>query len=480
MADAHQPDEARGLLRLSWRNVRIVAAMLLVGAAAGAGLSSLGSTNVSVTTRLFLSRTQPFEPFAQNAQQVDPLRYVANQVDLLTSTPVLEAAAAALPDHPTLHELQAHTKASTSSTADVISVKETSPSASTAARRANAIVTAYRTLQINDVKTQSEAAAAVAPDAATRAQILAQAQIAGDGIAVVEPASASAAKKSSSRTSLIILGAIIGLLLGVGIAAVIDARSARRRGQLDPAQLLGVPLLGAVSRRTARPGEGAGTIELHAARRLLATLEYASRRPFGGVLLVTAASGPGDVDAAVDIVAGAVADSRHVILVDARTTPRGRGADAPSLVELAAPEVALADVARYWTALPGRPVPVVPGRVADSAGGWLGPSLSVERALLRLSNEADLVVIDAPPAATDETFLLMGLADAGIVVVTPKTTRDELEYARASFEFAGRPLIGFITASASNPSKRFRRPSPPRPAPPAEQQRPALAPPSKA
>lgn len=470
---------------MTWRHRRIVLALLVIGALVGLGISAAtGSNDESATSRIFLSRTQPFEPFAQNAQQVDPVRYTANQVSLLTSTPVLEAAAKALPDHPSLKTLQDHTKADVSTTADVISVTSTAGSASTAAERSNAIVTAYRTMQRNDVTTQANAAADAAPDAATKAQILAQAQIAGDGVAVAEPATAADATKSSSRITIILLGALVGLLLGIAGAIIADStKGSRKRGKVDPADVLGVPLLGAVSRPSGgRAVSGASTAELHSARRMLATLEYASRRPFSGVLLITAAGEMGEGNAALEIACAAAADGRRVILVDARTSRTRRGGepalDEPSLVELAAPEIALNDVARYWTAFPGRQIPVVPARVADSSGGWLGPSMSVERALLRLSNEADLIVVDAPSTATDETFLLMGLSDAGVAVVTPQTTPEELDYVRSAFDFAGRPLIGYVTASSGG--KKARVAPPVSSGPSSEQQQPALAPPSKA
>lgn len=467
MAETHQPEQTRSLIAMFWPHRLTVLVMVVLGAVAGFALSAAkGQGDVSATSKIFLSRTQPFEPFAQNAQQVDPLRYTANQVSLLTSTPVLDAASTALPDHPSLQTLQDTTKAETSSTADVISVTVKAKSGSTAAQRANAIVTAYRTMQRDDVNTQANAAADVAPDAATKAQILAQAQIAGDGVAVAEPASASNVQKSSSRVTYVILGALIGLLLGlVGAIVAESTKGSRKRSRVDPAEVLGVPLLGAVTRPSeSRAVTGANTIELHSARRLLATLEYASRRPFSGVLIITAAAVYGEGNAALEVACAAAADGRRVILVDART-PRTRGGgepilDEPSLVELASPEVALQDVARYWTAFPGRQIPVVPARVADSAGGWLGPSMSIERALLRLSNEADLVVVDAPPTTTDETFLLMGLADAGVVVVTPQTSAEELEYVRSAFDFAGRPLIGFVTdAQAGKKSRALTRTS---------------------
>lgn len=448
-----------GLVSGLWQHRAVTAILIMAGVAGGLVLAGQATPQYGASARLFLSRTQPFEPFQQQVQQVDPERYLQTQVGLLTSDRVLLAASRALPGHPALTELRSQVSAAAAADADLLTVTAKGPTADAAAAEANAVVGAYRAQQAADTKALVAKAADSAGGAAA-AQIEAQGRIASDGVAATEPATAASATTSSSRITYGLIGGLVGLLLAMVYARFRKPRTRSQPFDVRVARQLGGPLLAEVGRsRSAGPQLTVDGQHQRTYRHAIVALEYSMHRSLFGVLLVAgAAEAVGTTTVAINLAAAVRSDDRTAVLVDAGSGQRrltqlsGVSAKA-GLARLAYDRLDLTEVAAPWIPAPGIDLLVVPSREGDAAGlAGPGPSSETAKALGRLTAERGLVIIDGPPLVTDQGLALLGKADGVVLVITPRTSDVELQRARAILDFADTRLVGFVINDAPSPS----------------------------
>jgi succinoglycan biosynthesis transport protein ExoP len=290
-----------------------------------------------------------------------------------------------------------------------------------------------------------------------------------NGNVEVAQAAAVPTSPSSPKTSRnTILGAFLGLLLGLGLAFLLERFDRRIREPKDLEAVYGLPLLGvvpesaALSRSVQRDGKARGGLpagEAEAFQLIRAHLRYFNvDRELRTLLVASAAPGDGKTTVARHLASAAArvgsrvllleADLRRPTLVRQLDVERGQGladvligavplSEAIQTVELDSPpgagqERAL-DVLVAGAALPPNP-------------GELIESHAMETVLERVKSQYDLVVIDTPPlTVVSDAFPLLRKVD-GVVIVgrVGRNRRDIAERLHETLTGAGAPLLGVI------------------------------------
>lgn len=436
------------VLASAWRARWLILAAAMVAGIGGYLLSSLQPATYLAQSRVLLSAAEPFDPLGgQNFS--DPTRFIANQMSVMGTQPLLESAATRL-DDATAAELAEAVSFEASSATDVITVGSFGDTAEQAADRANAIVAAYREYARERVATAVADAQAATTDPAVFDRIATQAAVYGDGIGVVEAAFPPGEPATPNPLRDALLLAAVAALLALGVA--LFRRPQHQESPTSSARVLGtVPLSPA--------GQSVGGRD-HALA--LVALDYARSKTTGGAVLVTGASDDsGAASVAQGLAAAAVAQGRRVALIDAhpgarelvRRTTAGRVPE-QSLETLGRSGDSIADV------LVDVPAPV------DGASGYSlgvvgaaedGPvdTAAVGRALDRLATAFDLVLVQVAPLSTSPlAFALAGQAETVVAAVGIDEQTGLLAELQSRAEAAHRPLVGILLTRPMPRGKR--------------------------
>jgi capsular exopolysaccharide synthesis family protein len=286
--------------------------------------------------------------------------------------------------------------------------------------------------------------------------------------------SAPSAPKTKRNTAL---GALLGLLIGLGLAFALGRLDRRLRGPEDLEAIYGLPLLGAVpesmalSRAGGKSGKRGKRSVLPVADAAAFSLIRAHLRFFNvdrelrTLIIASAAPGDGKTTIARHLAEAAARLGTRVLLLEADLRD-------PTLAEQldVTPGPGLADVligatpmreAIQSVHLEAPPGEGAEGRVLDVlvAGAVLPPNpgeLIEGRAMGRVLEQAklayDLVVIDTPPlSAVSDAFPLLTKVD-GVVIVgwIGRSRRDASERLHHVLASAGAPLLGVIANGSSS------------------------------
>jgi succinoglycan biosynthesis transport protein ExoP len=271
--------------------------------------------------------------------------------------------------------------------------------------------------------------------------------------------------KTSRNTAL---GVILGLLLGIGIAFLLERFDRRIREPKDLEAVYGLPLLGVVPEspalaRSARRGESVGAAmsnEAEAFHLIRAHLRYFNvDKELRTLLVASAAPGDGKTTVARHLASAAARMGSRVLLVEAdlrRPTvalqldvSSGPGLadvligasslqDAVQSVALEQPSGERKSVRTLDVLVAGAALPPNPGELIESR--------AMEILLENVRSIYDLVVIDTPPlTAVSDAFPLLRKVD-GVVIVgrVGRNRRDVAERLHHTLAGAGAPLLGVI------------------------------------
>ncbi len=265
---------------------------------------------------------------------------------------------------------------------------------------------------------------------------------------------------SSPRVSLdVFLGAVFGLVLGLGLAFLLERFDRRLREASDVEETLGLPILGLIP-QGAIPNLGKDLASRLEPFRILRTyLRYFNVDRELKLLLVTS-SRPleGKTTVASGIAVAAASMGTKTLLVDAdlrKPTVAARFGLAPSeglggaLVATGSLHDAVqcidinggangADHSRPMDVLPAGPVPPNPAELLESH--------AMELLLEWAREHYELVIIDtAPLSVVADTIPLVKNADGVIIVSRLGTsTRDSAEHLRARLDSLGAPVLGVV------------------------------------
>jgi succinoglycan biosynthesis transport protein ExoP len=294
------------------------------------------------------------------------------------------------------------------------------------------------------------------------------AELRNGNVQVAQAASPPTAPSSPRTSRDTLLGAVLGLLLGLSVAFLFERFDRRIREPKDLETVYGLPLLGvvpessALSRSARRKGSAAAlpASEAEAFHLIRAHLRYFNvDRELQTLLVGSAAPGDGKTTVARYLAAAAARMSSRVLLLEAdlrRPTiaqqldlPSGPGisdvligsialGEAIQSVDLESPSGAGASVRALDVLVAGAALPPNPGELIESH--------AMERLLEQAKSTYDLIVIDTPPlTAVSDAFPLLRKVD-GVVIVgrVGRNRRDVAERLHETLTGAGAPLLGVI------------------------------------
>jgi polysaccharide biosynthesis transport protein len=287
-------------------------------------------------------------------------------------------------------------------------------------------------------------------------------------VQVVQEALAPASPSSPKTKSNTILGAVLGLFLGLGVALVIERFDRRIRRPEDLVAVYELPLLGAVPKsaalaRSARNGGGKGATLPPAEAEVFSLIRAHLRffnvdRDVRTVVITSPAPGDGKTTIARHLAEAAARLGSRVLLleVDLRQPTLAQQLDiqsGPGLADVLIGAVSMNEATQSvdlrvpsGKGARGRTLDVLAAGTAPPNPGELLESRAMDAVLERAKSAYDLVVIDTPPlTAVSDAFPLLTKVD-GVVIVgrVGHSRRDAAEGLHQVLASSAVPLLGVI------------------------------------
>jgi succinoglycan biosynthesis transport protein ExoP len=260
-----------------------------------------------------------------------------------------------------------------------------------------------------------------------------------------------------------ILGGILGLLLGVGLALVLERLDRRIKDPAELGDIFGRPILGAIpeSRSIGAPEQGfamLGSADAEPIRMLRANLRYFNvDREIKSVLITSAAPSEGKSTVALHLAAAAASSGGRVALVEAdlrRPTLSVRlgltGSSGLSQVLAGVRDLRSAIHEVQGTAKDGgQPLHVLPSGPIPPNPTDLIESDRMRQIIKALERAYDLVVIDTPPTSIVSDAIPLVNEVSGVLVVgrIGRTTRDSASHLHSQLNNLGADVLGVVINS---------------------------------
>jgi receptor protein-tyrosine kinase len=489
LADGHERSDIRAALRVLHRQWLVVAICLAV-ATAGALELSLRQTKEYSATSSLLFRDPGFDQklFGTSffAPSTDAQREAATNVKLVSLQVVAARSRRALATALTASELQNKVDVSAEGDSNVVSITATDHRPSFAAALANTFAQEYiafrRDADRQKIKQAQELVqrqiARLSPrergsqqgrglvDRVEQLAILASLQT--GNAEQVQPAGVPSSPSSPNVRRKVALGAALGLLLGLGLAFLLDRLDRRIRDPEELEDAFRLPLVGAIPKSRAfaasKTASGIDASGLEAFAMLHAKLRYFNvDREVRSLVVTSAEPRDGKTTVAWFLAAAAARqDGARVLLIEAdlrRPTIAHQRlvAPFPGLAELLTQDVDFAEVVQIASvaSLDGGVAPVefdvvVAGAVPPNPMELL-QSRKMADLLEMVSATYDLVVLDTPPiTAVSDAIPLIARA-SGVLVVgrLAKTSRDSAARMRDQLIGLGAPTLGVVANEAN-------------------------------
>jgi tyrosine-protein kinase len=411
------------------------------------------------------------------APGVDPVRQAATDQQLVTSGAVASRVAERL--HLTNFSALSDVRASLAGDSNLITITVGNRDPQLAAKVANAFGAEYIAFRqqserqrIADavdafarrVRSAPRAERAALQSQLTRARLL-KSVVPAD-VTFVQRAGVPAIEVGPKISRKLALGAIFGVLLGVGLALLRDRLDRRLKRVADVKSLFpGVPLLATIPRP--RAGKGGATMTTEGFRTLQSNVDVLCPNGRPRSLLITSA-GAGDGKSTTVLNLGlAMDEQRHrplIVEADLRraTLSRGLGVDrGPGLAGMLQGREGIDEAVTYASvspaskrgldvALTGKLAVVPAGRVPGAPRKLLSDK-ALGKFLLEAQGVGDTILIDGPPLGMFSDMLpLAKRVDAVIVAARLyHTRRDDLERFADQLAAAGVTPLGLVVLGSS-------------------------------
>ncbi|MEX2447948.1 MAG: polysaccharide biosynthesis tyrosine autokinase [Solirubrobacterales bacterium] len=385
------------------RRIWVVLLCFVVSTAAAVALSVRAEKQYEATTALLLRSSSAFEP----------QRAVDTNLQLLGLPAVARATAQRLGDIGA-DEIAGSIEASQEGDADILEVTATSSSPEQAALIANTYAEEFLAF-----RTDSE-----------------RERLQTSQIEVIEPASPPSSPVSPKPVRNTVFGALIGLVLGIGLALLLEQLDRRVKRQEDVAEATGLPLLASVPKRRAFDREHLGHASLSPAetevfRLLRANLRYfKAQQDVKSVVVTSAAPGEGKTLVSLGLALAAVTSGERVLLIEADLRDPGLsrvlnleasgglswvltedyGSVADAVTQVRASELADAVGDTMLDVIPAGAIPPNPTELVESQ--------RMGEVLAFAEGAYDFIVIDTPPVLVVSDAIPLIMASSGVLAVS--------------------------------------------------------------
>lgn len=314
------------------------------------------------------------------------------------------------------------------------------------------------------------------------------------GFTIVERASVPDSPFSPQTKRNSVLGVIVGLVLGVGLAFLLHYLDRRIKDDKTLERELGTPVLavvpsvtgGRVRRKKGKRSSIPVGFRNHPSliesfRTLRSSLQYFDVDSKTHIYLVTSGlPGEGKTTTVINLALSLAVSGKRVIVVEADmrrpmlqdylklnpgpglSTALARSDEAPNPLQLVRVGDLLSEkdaakgkgksLERNLYVLPSGPIPPNPAELLASK--------RMEQLIEELSEMADYVIIDTPPLLLVSDALVLGQHINGAIMTARlyETTRDEMQEVRNTFARTGIRLLGAVAVGAKrNPAYYSRR-----------------------
>jgi polysaccharide biosynthesis transport protein len=491
----------RDLLRIAWRRkvLLLVTAMVVPLTAAALSLrqspSYDGSAEVLLTQQGLGAALQSLNN--PNAGSLDPAREGATQAEVARAPQIADAAVveAKASGDMTGQDLLDASNVSPSDTADTLTFDVVDKDPTRAVQLVNAYAHQYTVYRSNtdaaalnaalaDVKSKIDGLEASGDiksalhrayeDRYTQLSTLATLQQADSQ--VLQPATLDTVSKTGgSPVRTILLGLLVGLVLGFGLAFLLESLDTRVRSGQEVAERLGLPLLARIPEAPKRIRDRGALVmldlpaspEAEVYRLLRANLEFANVEYGARVIAITSGKdGEGKSTTAANLaVASALAGKRVCLVdldfrspsIDRKFHLEGRAGLTDVVLGVAALDDAIHEVgvgvgtapsilhgagSALLDVVPAGPVPTTPGELILSQ--------PVENVLAELRTQYDVVIVDSPPLLlAGDALALSARVDAMLLVVDIRSARRPvLQELRRILAVAPVPRLGVVATGA--------------------------------
>jgi capsular exopolysaccharide synthesis family protein len=483
------------LLSVLWRRKLLVFDVIVLTVAIATGLSLRQPKQYGGSAQLLFREPS----FAQalfgsnlysNGQQ-EPQRLTQTNIDVVTSRNVGEAAAGLLKTHESVSSLLKSVSVSPSTGAEIAVVTATRSTPAEAAAVANAFAESYisyrrqadrglvaqaEELVDQSLKTAAPGEAAKLDESLRQLGVLKSLQTGNaEVIARAQPDGTPVSPKPK-RAAL--LGFVVGLLIGSGLALAVDFLDRRMKSLEDFERLSpDYPVLASVphtpSKQTAEQQLSGASGESY--RMLREAMRFVDPSGLARCFLVTSADeGEGKSTVAVNLASALAAVGRKVILVDAdmrRSTAAARLGIGPGklgLSDLLVSNSGLDSLLVPLESVTGEPsLAVLPsGTIPPNSADLLSRG-RMGQVLARACEYAEVVIVDSPPLLpVADTRVLLRLAEIDGVIMVGRaglSRRDHVTNASHVLAQSGRHVFGQVITDVklTNASSYYYTDEPP-------------------
>lgn len=426
------------------RRIWLVALCFAAATLAAIGLTVRAEKRYSSTSALLL-RASP---------AVDPQRAVDTNLQLLSLPLIAKRTAESLPGM-TEKEVEEAVETEQQGESDIILVKATDSSPEGAAQIANSFAAEFLAFREGGGANRE--------------------RVQTGRVEVVERATPNSSPVSPKPVRNVVFGALIGIVLGIGLALLLEQFDRRVKREEDLAEATGLPLLATIPKRPAFDSKHLGHDSLSPAetevfRMLRANLRYFKvSQQVKSVLVTSAEPGEGKTLVSLGLALAAVTSGERVLLLEADMRdpglsrvlglPASGGLSKLLSDEEMAPADAMTPVhARYLSdavgdasldVLPAGAIPPNPTELIESA--------RMKEMLAYGEREYDFVVIDTPPVlvVSDAMPLIMSvsgvLAVSGLGVSTHNSAADLAE----QLDRLGAPTLGLVANFSEHTTRTY-------------------------
>lgn len=431
--------ELRDYVRILHKNWIMLLALLALGFAGGAGYAALQTPQYVASTQLYVKvRTEGAATGDLVQGTTFARQMVISYVDVVRTALVLEPVIDKLGLDTTVGALASRVSAATPLNTVLINISVTDDNAEQAAIIANAVADSFSTV-VQGTLEQPVGEGATSPIAIT----------------ITEPASAPGSASSPNVRMLIVLGGLLGLAIGIGIAMLRTVLDTRIHTQHDLDGITDRPMLGGIAydpeaqKRPLIVHSDPRSPRSESFRTLRTNLQFLDVEG-GSRIFVVSSSGPGEGKSTTTAnLAIALAETgARVALIDGdlrlpRVADYMGVEGSVGLTDVLIGRVDVADALQKWGQ--HELYVLTAGRVPPNPSELLG-STAMKQILAPLGEYFDYVLIDAPPLLLVTDAAVLGKNTRGVILIAAsgKSKKQELAGAVRTLATAGVELLGTI------------------------------------